>query len=327
LATVTVGNKDSKAPQDVIVIRGPSTEVDRIVPALKQIIEDAKNDDLVNGFTQEFTVDKRHVPHLVGSSGSAINKLRELLAVRINFDDDESTTKKSSKGSVVHCKIIGRKEAVEEAKKRLLAQVERLEDETTEVLSIKKSLHPALIGSSGKYAIRLEEKYAVKITFPRDGDDAKSNLKPDEVQVRGGKKGVAGAKAELLEAAEFEKESNQSSSFTVPTSAIARILGKAGSTINSIKDETGAQIDVDKTSDSQTTITVKGDKKAIAAAKASIQSIAAEVADRAEESVTIDPKYVSEKNLWTRLDLHLIIILVSSTDNLLVLVDRGFVIW
>lgn len=294
LATVTVGNKDAQAAQDVIVVRGPSTEVDRVVPAIKQIVEDAKNDDLVNGFTQTFNVEKRHVPHLVGSSGSAINKLRESLSVRINFDDDESANKKSAKNALVSCKIIGRKEAVEEAKKRLLAQVERLDDETTEILNIKRALHAALIGSSGKYAIRLEEKYAVKITFPRDGkdgEDSKSSLKPDEVQVRGGKKGVAAAKAELLEAAEFEKESNQSSSFTVPTSAVAKILGKGGNTINSIKDETGAQIDVDKTSEAETTITVKGDKKAIAAAKSTIQSIASEVADRADDSLTIEPKY------------------------------------
>lgn len=94
------------------------------------------------------------------------------------------------------------------------------------------------------------------------------------------------------QAAEFEKESNQSTTFTVPTSAVARILGRAGATINSIKDDTGAQIDVDKTSDTQTTITVRGDKKAIAAAKSSIQSIASEVADRTEDTVEIDPKHV-----------------------------------
>jgi hypothetical protein len=60
-----------------------------------------------------------------------------------------------------------------------------------------------LIGQGGKYAIRLEEKYGVKITFPRhspDGDGkTREQLKADEVLVKGGKKGVAGAKSELLE--------------------------------------------------------------------------------------------------------------------------------
>lgn len=38
-----------KPDEDVIVIRGPSTEVDRVVPQILQIVEDAKNDDIVNG--------------------------------------------------------------------------------------------------------------------------------------------------------------------------------------------------------------------------------------------------------------------------------------
>jgi hypothetical protein len=39
-----------KTEQDVIVVRGPSTEVDRVVPQILQIVEDAKNDDIINGF-------------------------------------------------------------------------------------------------------------------------------------------------------------------------------------------------------------------------------------------------------------------------------------
>jgi predicted PilT family ATPase len=297
LVTVSIGKKDGKTDQDVIVVRGPSTEVDRIVPALLQVVEDAKNDDIVNGHTIEFSVEKRHVPHLVGQAGATINKLRESLGVRVNFDDDEEpSNKKGSKNPMVSCKIVGRKEAVEEAKQRLQAQIERLADETTEVITIKRALHPALIGSSGKYAIRLEDKYGVKITFPRDtkdGAEQKANQKPDEVVIRGGKKGVAGAKAELLEAAEFEKETNQTITFTVPTTAVARILGKAGANINAIKDDTGAQIDVDKTSEKDTSITLRGDKQAIAAAKSSIQAVVAEVGDRKEEVITIPNKFVS----------------------------------
>lgn len=112
----------------------------------------------------------------------------------------------------------------------------------------------------GKYVIRLEEKYGVKITFARDSDDSAADegkngrrevLKPDEVLIKGGKKGVAGAKAEILEAVEFEKEANVVSKFTVPTRAVARILGKGGVSINQIKDETGAQIDIDKPADAE----------------------------------------------------------------------------
>lgn len=66
----------------------------------------------------------------------------------------------------------------------------------------------ATSAEGGKYVIRLEEKYSVKITFPRDSEDTgpdegkgtrRETLKSDEVLIKGGKKGVSGAKAEILE--------------------------------------------------------------------------------------------------------------------------------
>jgi len=208
---------------------------------------------------------------------------------------------------------VGRKEAVEEAKKRLEAQIEKLvrghlegteiladalmqEDETTEIVNIKRAIQPALIGAGGKYAIRLEDKYGVKLSFPRDSKDGTASAKPDEVTIRGGKKGVASAKAELLEAAAYEAESRQTLTFTVPTKSVAQIVGKGGATINGIKDETGAQIDIEKKGEGEgkeTTVTVRGDKKAIQAAKEKVLEVAKEAGDEITTTLTIDQKYVS----------------------------------
>lgn len=295
LVHVRVGSGQGKKSDDdenTVVVRGPSGEVDRVVAQIKQIVEDAKNDDIINGYTVEFDVDKKYVPHLVGQSGSAINKLRETLGVKVNFDDEAET--KKGKKPLAHCKIVGRKEAVDEAKRRLDAQIEKLEDETTEIVKIKREIQPALIGAGGKYAIRLEEKYGVKLSFPRDGKDGKDGkeVKSDEVTIRGGKKGVASAKAELLEAAAFEAESRQELTFSVPSKAIAFIVGKSGATINAIKDDTGAQIDIDKAAEGATAkVTVRGDKKAIAAAKASVLAVVEQFGDEVTVNMTVDPKY------------------------------------
>lgn len=93
LVHVKVGSKDKSKSggddEDHVVVRGPPSEVDRVVKQINTIVEDAQNDDIVNGHTVEFTVDRKHVPHLVGSSGAAINKLRETLGVKVNFDDDD----------------------------------------------------------------------------------------------------------------------------------------------------------------------------------------------------------------------------------------------
>lgn len=93
---------------------------------------------------------------------------------------------------------------------------------------------------------------------------------------------------------EFEKESNNVLKFTVPTRSVARILGRGGASINEIKDETDAQIDIDKNHDdsnSTTLITVRGTKKAVAAAKAAIIAISDQVTEETTASLVIENKF------------------------------------
>ena len=182
-------------------------------------------------------------------------------------------------------------------------------------MKIPRKFHPSLIGQGGKYVVRLEDKYDVKITFPRDNAEAAEGRrdvpKADEVIVRGGRKGVNQAKQELLDvsvvegkpitfnlytllqALEFEKETNNELKFTVPTRSVARILGRGGASINEIKDNTGAQIDVDKSSDNAevSTVVVRGTKAAIADAKAAILAISDSVQEETTDSITIENKF------------------------------------
>ncbi|TFL02446.1 hypothetical protein BDV98DRAFT_592135 [Pterulicium gracile] len=292
--------------EDAISIRGASADVDRAVKEILQIVEDAQNEQIVNSYSTEFDVEREYVGRIVGAQGAGINKLRDQLGVRVDVSDDHDEKDKEvtvrKKKSTTHqkskVKITGRKENVEEAKKRILAQIERLADETQEVLKIPAQYHASLIGQSGKYAIRLEDKYSVKITFPRQAADngegkTREPLKSDEVLVKGGRKGVAQAKGELLEAVEFEKDNNNLLKFTIPARSIARVLGKGGASINQIKDDTDAQIDIDRPEGDATiaNITVKGTKKAIAAAKAAIVAISEQVQEETTDSITIEQKY------------------------------------
>lgn len=68
-------------------------------------------------------------------------------------------------------------------------------------------------------------------------------------------------------------------------------MGKGGASINEIKDSTDAQIDVDKASDDVTNVTVRGTKKAIAAAKAAILAIADSIAEEISITVPIEHKF------------------------------------
>ena len=87
----------------------------------------------------EFDIEQRFVSHIVGKGGSGVQKLRDELGVRVEFgdgitpaapsSDNTSKGKKSSASKVSamsHVKIQGRKENVEEAKKKVLRQTESL---------------------------------------------------------------------------------------------------------------------------------------------------------------------------------------------------------
>lgn len=92
---------------------------------------------------------------------------------------------------------------------------------------------------------------------------------------------------------EFEKANNNVLKFTVPTRAVARILGKGGASINEIKAKYGAQIDVEKeeSSPGQSSITVRGTAQETKDVKAAILAIANEVGEEVTETVIIEAKF------------------------------------
>lgn len=79
--------------------------------------------------------------------------------------------------------------------------------------------------------------------------------------------------------------------FQVPSRAVARILGRGGANINEIKDNTGAQIDVDKSFESEATIIVRGTKQAIREAQDLILGIANSVPEETTLDMVIENKF------------------------------------
>lgn len=95
---------------------------------------------------------------------------------------------------------------------------------------------------------------------------------------------------------EYEKENSNTVVVQVSIRAIPRILGAKGAKIHEIMAETGAHIDVsdkDKRDEAAGTapITIKGTKKAVAAAKTAITAIAKEVDDETTVTVHVESKF------------------------------------
>lgn len=321
LVNVSFGSKprgsDSKAnnstgnSEDSVVIRGPSEEVARVRKAIEEIAEAAKNEEIVNSHIVEFEIETVHVRHVVGKAGAGITKLREELGVRVDFEEPApgaaaaAGSKKKSAGGKSKVTIKGRKENAEEAKKRILTKVTQIADEVTLTIPLPASLERgSLIGKQGTYLKRLEDKYEVRINFPRDGrkggnaddDDSPrpSASNSNEITIRGPKKGADAAKGELVALIAYEQENGNVVTFTVSTKALPRILGKGGASINQIKDDTGvASVDVDQENDDSptSTITVRGTKSATKKAQDAILAIAKEVDSEARFTVNVPKEY------------------------------------
>ncbi|KAJ1837660.1 hypothetical protein LPJ57_011362, partial [Coemansia sp. RSA 486] len=197
--------------RDQVEVKGLAAAVDRVVAELARRAQDAAERERLYAFTAEVTVPQPLMPRVVGRSRDNIKRLQTDHDIEVSIADNHAT-------SVSLLTLKGRVESVAAARDELLAMIERLADQTADVISVAANIHKALIGAGGRYVKRLEDKYAVRIQFPSsraraadkdkdsDRDAAVTALGPDQIQITGGRKGVDAAKAELLELAAYEIE-------------------------------------------------------------------------------------------------------------------------
>ncbi|KAG6897662.1 hypothetical protein C0993_007376 [Termitomyces sp. T159_Od127] len=219
-------------------------------------------------------------------------------------------------------RIAGFLENVEEAKRRILSQLERLVSELSNAF-MRHQYHAVFTG--GRDLGKPQDPQPVP-SIPHQSErqgKTRESIKAGEVLIKGGKKGVAGAKSEVLEVFEFEKESNNIIEFTVPARSVARVLGRGGASFNEIKDTTGAAIDVEKPEDGGVlaTVTVRDTKKVINAAKGAILAIADQVADPRQGEPSNEVKLHGEPRLVNKLKAELKKIVAALRDHVILGVD------
>lgn len=257
----------------------------------------------MNSYTITFDFPAQYSAHIIGKGGANVIKLKESLGVRIDIEGGKNEEKKTTPGENVKITIIGMKDKVEEAKAKILDLVDKLRDTTTISLTIPSEYHKSLIGARGCYVKRLEEKYDVRIRFPKsrdsteEGEEDVDAQKPDEVIVKGRKKGVDDAKAELMDLLDYEKDHTNLVKFVIPAQYLPHIVGRNGIKINEIKDETSTQIDIGKPEPSEdpeqqnVSVAIQGTKDDIAMAKNKILSIVNEFEKKTTITMNIDPQF------------------------------------
>ena len=288
-------------PEHEARIRGPRDALDDLKERILAFVEAEKQDELERGHTTTFDFPQRYANYLVGRRGENINKLREEFDVDIQVSD----------GKV---EIKGPKAKSELAKTRIIAQGKKLEDETTHILKIKPQFHREMIGAKGNQVNRLQDRYNVRVQFPRTTHtmnddrpnvDASSDLgarnnrpnqAPDEVIVRGPRKGADEARDELLTLLQWTMDNSHTATVSVAQNQLPSLIGQGGREVEKIRLETGAQIDVPGTRDSadaasRVQVHMKGTKKQVDDAKRLLEQKAKVFDESFTRAIDIDKKY------------------------------------
>lgn len=310
-----------------MTLRGPIDDVDEFVQKILSFVEAEKQDELERGYITTFDFPQKYANFLIGKKGENINNLREEFDVDIQVNDGKVEVK-------------GPKAKAEAAKTKIIALQKKLEDEATHVLKIKPQYHRDLIGAKGSQVNRLQERYNVRVQFPRSapsmnhGDDQsvadsasevggnrnnRTNQAPDEVIIRGPRKGADEARDELLNLLQWTIDNSHVSTVSVAQTQLPSLIGQGGREMESMRMATGAQIDVPGNRDladpsGRIEIRLKGTEKRVEEAKKLLEERAKIFDESITRSVNVDKKYhkaliggggmLTEARLWYSMLIH-----------------------
>lgn len=285
-----------------LTLRGPSSAVEELTEKVVAFVEEEKQNELERGHVTTFDFPQKFANVLIGKRGENINKYREEFEVEIQIND----------GKV---EIKGPKAKADLARSKITALGRKLEDETTYVLKIRPQYHRDMIGAKGNQVNRLQDRYNVRVQFPRSAqassDDrsvadgasdaggsrhSRTNQAPDEVIIRGPKKGADEARDELLNLLQWTIDNSHSSTVSVAQSQLPSLIGQGGREMESVRLSTGAQIDVPGSRDAiepsgRAQIQIKGTKKQVEEAKRLLEQRAKVFDDSITKSIDVDKKY------------------------------------
>jgi predicted PilT family ATPase len=293
---------DSKALEHAATLRGPKSAVEDLAKKLEVFIEAEKQDELDRGHVTSFEFPFKYANYLIGKKGENINNYREEFDVEIQVND----------GKV---EIKGPEAKAELAKSKILALRKKLENEVSYVLKINPQYHRDMIGAKGNQVNRLQDRYNVRIQFPRaahagnedrssaDGGSevggsrtARTSQAADEVIIRGPKKGADEAKDELLSLLQWTIDNSHVSTVSVAQNQLPSLIGQGGREVENLRLATGAQIDVPGHRDAADSsgrmqIRIKGTKKQVEEAKKQLEQRAKVFDNSITKTIQVDKKY------------------------------------
>uniref|UniRef100_A0A668U1V2 Vigilin n=1 Tax=Oreochromis aureus TaxID=47969 RepID=A0A668U1V2_OREAU len=265
--------KIKKVYEDKITLEGPTKDVQMAQGQIEAMVT-----DLVSRMDYaEISVDPKFHRHLIGKGGVNINRIKEVHKVTVRIPPD------NEKSNLI--RIEGDPQGVQEAKKELLELASRMENERTKDLIIEQRFHRAIIGQKGEKIKEVRDKFPeVIINFP---DPAQ---KSDIVQLRGPRTEVEKCSKFMNKIVAEMVENSYSVSVPIFKQFHRNIIGKGGSNIKKIREETNTKIDLPAENSNSEMIVITGKKANCEAARTRILAIQKDLANISEVDVSIPSK-------------------------------------
>lgn len=283
--------------KSTINLRGPSTAVESLTAKIFAFVEQEKAEEKERGYTQTFDFPPDQARRLIGRQGGFIGELREKFDVEIQVQDGKVELK-------------GPKAKVDRARDHIVSLGRQWADETTYTIKVDPKYHRELIGTQGATVQKLETRHKVKILFPRTAKAAKEdqsvadtaseagrprrNQEPDEIVIRGPKRGADEARSEILDLVNYARETSNTATVVVQEKQLPRLIGQRGAYIEEIRRDTGAKIDIpDKSgvADGVVEIKLKGTKAQVAQAKKILEEKKAILDDTVVREIEVNKKH------------------------------------
>ncbi|KAJ2078894.1 hypothetical protein H4R24_004153 [Coemansia sp. RSA 988] len=278
---------DEQLSETDVEVKGLASAVKLVAAELKKRAAVAADYERLHSHRDQITVPRALLARIIGRGGENIRRIRSEHDVTVDVAD-------GTVGAPALVKLQGTQEDVAAVVAELNELASRIADQVSEVVSVPARLHRSLIGTGGKYVRRLEEKYAVSVQFPssrRESFDDDPQLSPDQILIRGGRKGVDSTKIELLELAAYETEHNHTVRFTLSAAYLPHVVGKAGSRIGEIKDESNTRIDFGDPKDGVVEAVLVGTLAGTKLAREAIEAIVTEQQSQIDTVMTVPAKY------------------------------------
>lgn len=277
-----------------VLIQGPSGAVNEAAEQLLAYIAEQLRDETERSFSTSCSFPRAHRGRLIGKDGETIKRVRDDFDVEINFRADDDKVE-----------IKGPPAKAEAAKAYVISMARKIEDETTHTLLIPSRFHGELIGKGGSQIQKYQDRYGVQVFFPfaqvdRPAETAISRRRiaqgPDEVIIKGSKKGADACKEDLWAMYSLAQERSFSATISVAQAQVPSLIGREGSEANILRSETGADVEFPKqggTSDAsgRCAIVIRGSKDSVQKARKVLEEKVKAYDQTVTEVLQIDKKH------------------------------------